>query len=243
MRPLEQFHSHWTLVDRVLAESGPLLVLDGIGREVLISIREELETMPTGLLEVLAEEKLATGRLRQLKARQCERMKLFNLRVRGDYPRTVWETVLRLVPNPEVSMARWLRPVRETLCLWKRLDEATGGFELGLEAAGTRYSSAGFEQDFEETEAAWEAWSDCEVETALLRVARTFLQARAVAVMKAYGHAVQGRLGDGSALVASLPQLWPGPRRGQRRKRRTRASRRPAEGAASDLVLESKTLS
>jgi hypothetical protein len=204
-------------VDSVFGGSGPLTVLDGTVRVDLSALREQLNTEPAGLPEALDGERLVAEAFNALRDRLSARMMRFNQNVRADFPGSPWERCLALVPKPGAGMERWLAAMRGTLFLWKKINETGASLQVLADGSQPVWTAGMFEGGLLEVESARDALVDCRLETALCRAQRGILQERAVEVMKAYGHAVKGRLGKNARVVDSLPQLWPGPARGSRR--------------------------
>jgi hypothetical protein len=217
---IDQFLSHWEMLDRLVAPQSPLVVLEDLPRAGLVALREALLAVPAAVDAAVLEEKLVRGREREMRPHLAFIMKRFNRMVRGNFPGTRFERLLQGMPGMEVAFFDFAVPVHVTQWLWARIEEASdgGGFRL-LTERGEWIGSAELALDLAAFIAAHMDTVTAQTMADLARADRDILQERAVAVMKAYGHAVKARVGDGSRLAASLPQLWPGPRRGSRRKK------------------------
>lgn len=230
---IDDFITHWKLVERQqkLLERqqnlvtwqqgafGPLIVLGNLGLGDLMALRETLASDPVDVTAAYTGERLAAQALKPLRVALREGMRRFHLWVRSEFAGTKWERLLVHLPPLEAGSDRFRPPVRITLVLWELLEEAKPDEPFPQMFGASPYSRAHFAGEFEQFEAALDAHTDARFELELARVGWEMLEERAVAVMKAYGHAVKARLGDGARLTASLPQLWPGPRRGSRRRR------------------------
>src|SRR6266853_3662419 len=87
---IDDFLAHWALVERATAASGPLMVLDGVGREGLIALRAQLEAGPVDVAAATAELRQAREELREQCRRMRAAMKWFNAAVRADFPESKW---------------------------------------------------------------------------------------------------------------------------------------------------------
>jgi hypothetical protein len=218
-RPQELLERQQNLVTWQQGAFGPLIVLGNCGIGDLIALRETLAWGPVDVTAAHAGERLAAQALKPLRAALREGMRRFHLWVRSEFAGTKWERLLVHIPPLLAGIDRFRPPVRSTLVHWELLEEARPDVPFPQIRGMPPYSRAHFAEEFEQFEAALDAHTDAKSDLLLARVEWQMLEERAVAVMKAYGHAVKARLGDGARLTASLPQLWPGPRRGSRRKR------------------------
>lgn len=216
---IDDFIIHWKLVERKRGDSGPVIVLENCGIGDLTALRETLASDPVGVTTAHAAERLAAQALQPLRVALREGMRRFHLWVRSEFAETKWERTLVHIPPLLAGIDRFRDPMRRTLCQWERLEEARPDAPFPQVFQAAPYSRALFAEEFAQFEAARDAHTDATFDLLLARVEWQMLEERAVAVMKAYGHAVKAHLGDGARLTASLPQLWPGPRRGSRRGR------------------------
>jgi hypothetical protein len=217
---IDTFLSHWAVVESVNPAFGPLIVLGDVARSDLAAMRTALDEKAGTLGDAETDLTLARSQERALRKPLAEMMRVFNLKVRGDFPGTPWEDALAQVTGPAVAAGRLLDPLRRTLHIWRSIDAALPAPGFVLPMAKWDATSGDFAAGFDAWEAATNAVIDAEMDATLARLEQLARAKRAVAVMKAYGHGVKARLGDGPELVKSIPQLWPGPRRGARKKKR-----------------------
>lgn len=224
---IDEFLRHWNAVETVALAPGALVVLEGVRLEGLRELRALLDQEPVGVDSALAGLRLARGDWRDRCRGMHAAMKWFNGEVRADFPETAWVRCLARLPTPGDGFDAFVPPLRASARLWRSIESAHGRALVSRVLGVPAYGRAEFVADLEALEAADEAMVDAELELRLARAMRELLEERAVAVMKAYGHAVKGRLGDEGPLVESIPQLWPGPRRGERRRGRGTAPTDP----------------
>jgi hypothetical protein len=217
---ISTFLQHWEAVEEATPELGQLIVYYNTTRAGLDALREGIVAAPEAVAQTAGLIKLA--REQEIDARRAllRMMKRFNMQVRADFADTLWERMLKLVPLADASFGNFLKPVRATHCLWVLLERETPGLRLTILGDGGRAGIEVYAAALQALEDAHDAVIDAGVDAALARAEQDILAERALAVMKAYGHGVKARLGDEHRLAGSLPQLWPGPRRGARKKKK-----------------------
>jgi hypothetical protein len=219
-------------------------VLESCGLGDLTALREALASHPVDVTTAHAGERLTAQAIKPLHTALCEGIRRFHRWVRADFAESKWERLLVRVPKPLAGLDRLRSPVRGTLCLWERLEEARPDVLFPQIAGDPPYSRAHFAEEFEQFETALDAHTDARFGLLLARVEWQMLEERAVAVMKAYGHAVKAPLGDGARLTASRARAREA--HGRRASRpfcaRTKACASPQAGRRRALTGEDACL-
>jgi hypothetical protein len=216
---LDLFLASWALADGAVpgGPGGPLIVvLDGVGRPEVVALRAELAAKRDEVRHVDLLRRLGVARGRLNRGALHGWLGLFNEAARawwGDRPEG------RAVPEKPLitaSLEKFLRPVREALRLWDRLNGGppVPGVALPLTVGGEGAFGAGeMRALYNEALALREEVEEAEFMLSILRAERDVLEGRVRAVLSAYLKAVPARLGRDHAVVRALPRLWPLPGR------------------------------
>ena len=220
---IDSFLQHWTLANQRSAPDRPLEVLQNLLRNDLLALRERLQRGPAAVTTAVEEELWASEATVALLQRLLVAMKKYHGLIRGHFPESRWQRLLAPVPGAKARPAVWRPAFGHTLFCWRKVAPLLPNSSVVIDASSLPYGAETFADDLQKLEAAYLTVLDCEAETALAEAEWEIWHEQAMAVMKAYGHAVKARFGNASSLAATLPQLWPGPKRGERRKKRRTA--------------------
>ena len=213
------FLQHWALANGQSASARPLKVLDNLDREDLFALRDVLQHGPSALNSAIKEELFAHEALVVPKKRLISAMKNHHGLIRGHFPDSRWQRLLAALPQFMARPAVWRPTFYHTTFCWRKVALQWPNAYFVIDADFTRYSAEDFAVDLQKLEAAYIEMLECEAVTALAQAEWDISNEQAMEMMKAYGHAVKARFGNSHPLSATLPQLWPGPKRGDRRKR------------------------
>ncbi len=215
---IDDFLQHWALADDCNAPDHPLEVLQNLRRNDLLALRDLLERGPAAVESALDQESTARekfdARLKQL----ASAMKKYHGLIRGNFPRFRWERLLTPLPGPMARVAIWRPSFWHTLFCWRKAAAILPESGTIYHGSESRYAAEDFAIDLGQLEAAYLTLLECQAETALAKAEWDIWNEQTMEMMKAYGHAIKARFGSSSTQADTLPQLWPGPKRGDRRK-------------------------
>ena len=205
--------AHWELADGA-AGPGGITVLGGVDRGQLGVWRGELAAVWVELVHHENSVEYGAELLRRLRVGALERMVQFNEVARLWWGGTDLGEAVPRAPSVTAALEKYLRPMRDALRLWERMDAGvapTGvSLPLKLGAAGDfgRVEMAGL---VAEVLVARDLVEEGEFDLKLARARRDALEQRMWDTMVAYGRAVVARLGSGSNAAVTLPRLTPLP--------------------------------
>ncbi len=203
--------AHWALADAAAGPGGVVLA-GGLDRPGFSALRGALAVKRTEMEHHRNTMELGAARLAELRGVVLERVVQFNDTVRAWWGRTPLGAVLPRAPEVSAGLERYLRPVRDALRLWARLNAgpAPSGVVLPLRlGAALDFPRAGLEGLVAQMLAARDEAEAGEFDLGVARAERDALEAELWAGMVGYARAVVGRLGAGSTHGQTLPRLTP----------------------------------
>lgn len=207
----DAFVSHWEEVNSALGAGHELLVLDGMSRNDLITLRDELEGLRDNVTEGGVTRSLAREAVTVLITTLQARLVEFNERVRADLPGSTFARVLPeafSVGDAEGTAREALRQMR---ALWERINgisPAPAGVTLPMVLRGG-YALATLEAAIDTLRTNFLDLSDADQLLRLGRESRNDKQDVIYPILKAYRARVASRFGPDHALTESLPALTP----------------------------------
>lgn len=215
---MDEFLAHWSGVDAALVAGGGagLVVLGGMGRPGFLALSGELRAKLAVLEGKDIGERIAAREILLRREVLLRWMGVFN-----DTVRLWWEglpegALVTQLPNTGAALEKVLRAARGVALLWARVDggSAPAGMSLPLRVgAGTApgLDRAEFLLLLQGLEDARDAQETAAFEVSALRVERDALEVRVRKVLSAYVRAVPALLGEGHALLGSVPRISPLP--------------------------------
>jgi len=213
---LDGFGAAWELVDAALAGvpgGGALVVLDGVDRAGVAALRGELAAR---LEAVRAQElalRLAAGLGAALRGEVARRLQEFTAAARTWWGSAPEGAAVPLVTWRTAAVDKFLKPVREALRLWERLNAgaAPPGVVLPLTLGTDGFARADLAGLQAELLGARDDGEAAEFLLTILRAERDATEARARAVLAAFLKAAPARLGAEHPAVVCAPRLYPLP--------------------------------
>ena len=230
---LSRVRRHWALVDEELLPAGPLVLLWDVGLaqfgELCARWPESRQAVDAAELEV----KLARAAYERCKEELHEWLRAIRRWMRAYYQETDYYPLVPRMPVRGASFKRWHQAALKTLAMWKAMvadppeplpvgdedGEASGDmweypvrlYEGAVDPFGevVKTTVQQFEEVVRAFEAADAAMIGAEIDLQVVRGTLARAQGEATALLMAYGHGVQARLGNKGALVRSIPQVWP----------------------------------
>ena len=214
---IDLFLGSWEGADAaaVAGPSGsPVVVLEGVDRAGLLALRGALAAKRGEVRHEDLSQRLAAGQLRLHRVSLLGWLGLFNEAARAWWGKVPAGLAVPRVLSLSAALDKFLRPVRDALRLWARLDAgaAPAGVALPLTVGGEgAFGRVDLQALYDAALAARDEMEAAEFALTILRGERDVLEGRVRAVLAAYLRAVPVRLGGEHAVVRSLPRLWPLP--------------------------------
>ena len=213
---LDGFGAAWDLVNAAavtLPGGTPVVVLDGVDRAGLAALRVEV----AGRLEAVRAQELAQRIARGLQEVRRDAVQLrlgqFLQSARSWWGRGAAGAAIPTVALPTAALDKFLRPVRQALRLWGRLN-AEGpvpGVVLPLTVGSDGFTRADLADLQALLLAAREEGEEAEFLLLIRRAERETTERRARAVLSAFKKAAEARLGSEHPAVRAAPRLYPLP--------------------------------
>ena len=201
--------AHWAAVDDALPPNHPLVLLSDVNRDDFGRLAQRLWDLRAEVQTVEVRAKVTWGAYKQRKREVHRWLRQINSWMRGNYRGTDCFALVRRVPGLGQSYQHWWGATLRALVMWKLvIAEPPDPPGAPLTLGGGRTVEQ-FEQLFEAFKAAEWAIIPAEVKLQIARSRLRRAQAEATALLMAYGHGVQARLGQEGELVRTIPQLWP----------------------------------
>lgn len=214
---MDLFAASWALADAA-ALSGPgasaLVVLDGVDAAGFGALRTELAAKRESVRAAALSVRLEEAGVRLGRAELGLRLGQFIAAVRVWWGRGALARVVPRMPMQTSALDKYLRPVRDALRLWQRMDAgvAPPGVVLPLKLGGEQVFGRGEMQALlAAVLAGREAVEEGELALTIARTERDAVERRVREVLIAFVAAVPVRLGTGHAVAQSLPRLYPEP--------------------------------
>ena len=214
---IDLFLGSWEGADAaaVAGPSGsPVVVLEGVDRAGLLALRGALAAKRGEVRHEDLSQRLAAGQVRLHRVSLLGWLGLFNEAARAWWGKVPAGLAVPRVLSLSAALDKFLRPVRDALRLWARLDAgvAPSGVTLPLTVGGEgTFGRVEMQALHDAALAARDEMEGAEFLLTILRGERDALEGRVRAVLSAYLRAVPARLGGEHAVVRSLPRLWPLP--------------------------------
>lgn len=213
----EQFLNHWADANAALAPAVLSLSKDTLGTvaDVLVAdlttLKTQLDTARDAVEQTLVDISVGRAELDTMKEQMHDLLLAFNDAINADLARTPYARVLEPVPGTQQGREAFLKPVRNTLKLWVKVNAF-----LTATGSGTPLSVKGLTQSeandqFLNLRGQWELVEEREQQVGIERGKRDDVQAKIYPILKAYRQKVPTKFPPGSALVTSLPLLTPLP--------------------------------
>jgi hypothetical protein len=212
---VEQFLNHWADANALLGASPLILKKDATGtaadvaRAGLVTLQAELNTAREAVEQAALDLALLRGEGAILKAALHAQLNDFNEAVRADHPNSAYAQVLPAVPSINEGRERFLRPLRDAMKLWLKVNTyrtSTGGTALVLKGA---VDQGAFSSSVNNLRSKYEAIEEAEQQLALNRQARNDVQDKIYPILKAYRAKLPTLFAGDAAIVATLPALTP----------------------------------
>jgi len=200
----DEFIAHWTDAD---AEFGAAITLPGpIAVGDLTTLRNDLETAQTNLIDKINDREYARGDIQLLAPALAERVEQFNARVRVAYANTHYVNALPSTPDPRASQGKVLASLDDVASIWEKIDDEEGAILL---VGG--YALADFTNQLSALRGYYQQYSDALSEEKLARARRNYLQEQIYPILRDYRAIIPTYFADDSPIVATLPRLTPKP--------------------------------
>ena len=211
------FAESWALADAaaLLVPGAPaLVVLDGVDAAGFAALRAELAAKRESVRASALAVRLGEATVRMGRVELSARLAQFTAAARAWWGRSALGRAVPLLPQQTAALDKFLRPVRDALWLWQRLDAgaAPPGVLLPLHLAGeVVFGRAELQGLLAQVLAARDAVEEGEVSLTIARAERDAVEKRVREVLIAFVAAVPVRLGAGHPAAQSLPRLYPAP--------------------------------
>ena len=210
---IDAFTASWALADAEAGGAGVVLA-DGTDQAALQGLRGDLAGALEAVRKLEMDARLAAGQLSMARRAVLGRLGEFTRTARAWWSRSPLAGSFPMVPRDTAALDKFLRPVRDALRLWARINAGppSPGVTLPLQlgVAGD-FARADLEALRDECLTSRDAGEEAEFELGIARRVRDGWEKRVREVLAAYGAAADARLGALSPVVASLPRLYPLP--------------------------------
>lgn len=203
-----QISKHWALVNRVLPQAHSLEVLEDVDLAAFSDLPATKDALERELRERLQDARIERAALGLAKRSLYERMKWFRQMMIAYWHRSLWFSVLPLMPDVKAGAGEFMEPMREVARMWPKVAALPPVVPSGELVAPDGYSAGDFVAELAGLESLWRALYEAEQEVAIARGALLIFYRHAAAAVAAYGHAAGSRLAPGHELLASIPRLW-----------------------------------
>ncbi|MES2657315.1 MAG: hypothetical protein V4689_01795 [Verrucomicrobiota bacterium] len=202
---LNEFLHHWEVANGEPGAGTGLVTRDGKVRADLVVLRAALQVAGEKVQEMLAEKDYGRAVLEEGKRVALGHAQELGRRLRGILPQdSPFLQAVPALPALTAGEEKMVRPLRDLVNLWARVEAAGHVFELGNEL--TRLD---FKAEVAAVVGHYEAQAVAVLDLKLARVRRNQLQVEARAILSAYRPAVEAFFALESPLVLTIPLLYP----------------------------------
>jgi hypothetical protein len=208
---IDEFAAHWPLVDTALA--APLVLTGNYALSNLNTDRAALAGLITALEVAINASQGAIATRDTLRAALKERMRQFNLAVRGLFPGSTYVRMLPRIPGLNSAPGIWMKAMADMNNVWSQIN-AISPVPIGTPAPLVLpggYTLANFASGQAALNASFTAIESAQGGAATAVRNREVMWKAVYERLKQYRLAVKGRFAAGAALPASLPGLTPPP--------------------------------
>ena len=205
---VEQISKHWRLVDAVLPQSNPLVVLDDVNLEAFFALPAGKSERLQAVWRMIQRARIAFGALRIGKRALHKRMNSFRQLMMSYWQATPLFSALPLLPEVKAGADEFLGPMRGAMLVWEDVVASPPPVPGQNGALVDGYSAADFAAELAGVESLWRAFYRAEQRVAIARGELLIFYRHAAAAVAAYGHGARSRLAPGHELLASIPRLW-----------------------------------
>ncbi len=212
---IDQFLAHWVHVDAQLGAGNEMILKIGsanetenVNRATLAALRSDLDAAQDLVQSSLNGLEFARGKVTLGKASLLPLAQAYGRKVRGLFP--PGSPFLGMTPEmPETSSSQeaFLRPMRDIVDAWQRIEDADDSFTLPPDST----TRAIFTAKVEQLATDWQALNSRQMDYGYELDKRNALQTRAEDILGRYRVTVESLFAPEDPLVVSIPRLRPLP--------------------------------
>lgn len=211
------FINHWTDANALLGSSPVTLNKDAIGAATdadittLQALSGQLDFVRDTVATVALDLSILRAEGEAMKVDLHAKLNDFNSAVRADHPNSAYARVLPAVPSINEGRGRFLRPLRDAVKLWAKVNTyrtANGSGALVLKGG---VNTGSFNSSAESLELKYDAVEESEQQLSLEIQNRNDVQELIYPILRAYRAKLPTAFAAGSAIVTTLPALSPSP--------------------------------
>lgn len=205
---IDDFLAHW---EEANAANGGEIAVPPLGdeREDLVDYRDELLAARAKVQAALNDVEMGNATLLQQKEAMLEHLNDFNRRVRGLMPDTAFVNALPEAPQLTRSRGPFVDAMDDVFALWEDINASLDPASPFTLSDG--YAVATFQTDLGNLNSTYETDNANERALKLAREERNKIQQKIVPLLVGYRKVIEALFAPDSAIVASLPALYPAP--------------------------------